>query len=180
MTLSYEYLQFLRDKILQYLPQPYAIVGDKVNCRCFLCGDSKKSATKKRGWIYLNKDCSYYCFNCGASLSGIKLLKLLSGSDYETIHREYVNLFLKSGLDSSLSSVSWMPKDNDEPSIFDLKPIVTADMRKPLTDRAKAYLNGRRVLNAPFLKEPLYSVISKSTNEEEYILIPWKVNGIEA
>ena len=177
--LSFEYIQFLRDKILQYLPQPNVRVGDKINCRCFICGDSKKSATKKRGWIYLNKDCSYYCFNCGASLSGIKLLKILSGSDYEAIHREYVNLFLKSGFDGSLSSTTWMPSPSDEPSVFNLKPALDASMKKPLTEKAKEYLRSRRVLDAPFLKEPLYSAVSKD-GLEEYILIPWRVNGVDA
>ena len=60
-----------------------------------ICGDSKKSSTKKRGWFYKNT-ASFYCFNCSTALSGIKFLKLLSGSDYDEIHREYVNLFLKS------------------------------------------------------------------------------------
>lgn len=176
--LSYEYIQFLDDKILQYLPQPNVRVGDKVNCRCFLCGDSKKSAIKKRGWIYL-KSASYYCFNCGASLSGIKLLKILSGSDYDSIHREYVDLFLKSGLENSLSSFAWKPDVDDEPSIFNLKPILKPSIKKPLTDKAKAYLKGRMVLDAPFLKEDMYSIVSESRNEE-YILIPWRVNGIDA
>ena len=177
--LSYEYIEFLREKILQYLPQPNVRVGDKINCRCFICGDSKKSATKKRGWIYLNKDCSYYCFNCGTSLTGIKLLKALSGSDYDAIHREYVNLFLKSGLDHSLSSTLWTPNANDEPSVFNLKPILDPSMKKPLTDKAIEYLKNRHVLDAPFLKEPLYSIVSKN-GKEEYILIPWRVNGIDA
>ena len=106
--MTYEFVQFLREKIMQYLPSPYTIVGDKINLRCFLCGDSKKSATKKRGWIYFKPDsCSYYCFNCGASLSGIKLLKILAGSDYDSIHQEYVQLFLKSGFDSSLSAFAY-------------------------------------------------------------------------
>lgn len=176
--LSYEYIQFLNEKIVQYLPQPNVQVGDKINFRCCICGDSKKSSTKKRGWYYL-KNASYYCFNCGTSMSGIRLLKLLSGSDYEAIHREYINLFLKSGLDSSLSSTVWIPNSDDEPSVFNLKPALDASMKKPLTSKAKEYLDSRKVLDAPFLKEPLYSVISKD-GKEEYILIPWKVNGIDA
>lgn len=173
--LSYEYIQFLNEKIMQYLPQPNIRVGDKVNFRCCICGDSKKSSTKRRGWYYL-KNASYFCFNCGTSLPGIKLLKLLSGSDYDAIHREYVNLFLKSGLDSSLSSVAWMPSSmDDEPSLFNLKPI-DLPMKKPLSERATSYLKSRRVLEAPFLKEELYSIQSNGSSAE-YILIPWKIGG---
>ena len=177
--LSYEFIQFLDEKILQYLPQPYVKVGDKINFRCIFCGDSKKSAIKKRGWVYL-KNASVYCFNCGMSMSGIKFLQLLSGSDYEDIHREYVRLFLKSGLDSSLSANAWQPNADDEPSIFNLKNAIDSSMKKPLTDKAKAYLDSRRVLQAPFLKEPLYSIYSEPKRDQEYILIPWKLNGVDA
>ena len=177
--LSYEYIQFLNEKIVQYLPQPNVRVGDKINFRCPICGDSRKSSTKKRGWWYMHS-ASFYCWNCSTSMSGIKFLKLLSGSDYDAIHREYVNIFLKSGLDTSLSSSAWTPSQvDDEPSVFNLKPILDPSMKKPLTSRAKEYLASRRVLDAPFLKEPLYSIVSKD-GKEEYILIPWKVNGIDA
>ena len=174
--LSYEYIQFLNEKIIQYLPQPYVRVSDKINVRCPICGDSKKSATKKRGWVYLN-NATYYCFNCGTSLSGIKLLQYLSGSDYDSIKQEYIKQFLKSGLNASLSAEIWQ-KTNDELSVFNMKSILKPELKQPLTDRAKEYLNNRLVLDAPFLMEPIYSTPSK--NNEEYILIPWKVNGVDA
>lgn len=113
-------------------------------------------------------------------MSGIKFLKLLSGSDYESIHREYVDLFLKSGQSTSLSSVAWTPTSNEsEPSIFKLKSILDSSMKKPLTQKAISYLENRKIFDAPFFKEPLYSVVSHD-GKEEYILIPWKVNGIDA
>lgn len=143
------------------------------------CGDSKKSATKKRGWWYC-KSGSFFCFNCGTSMSGIKFLKALSGADYDDIHKEYVNLFLKSGLDSSLSASTWQPSIDDEPNIFNLKNAIDSSMKKPLTEKAKAYLERRMVLQAPFLKEPLYSTYPNEGSCQEYILIPWKLNGIDA
>lgn len=176
--LSFEHIHFLDEKIIQYLPQPYVRVGDKINLRCPICGDSKKSATKKRGWIYL-KNGSYFCFNCGVSLPGIKLLKVISGTDYDTIHDEYVKLFLKSGFDSSLSSVMWKPTEDEEPSLFNLKRALDPNLKKPLTENAKEYLKRRHVLDAPFFKEPLFSLHS-TDGKKEYILIPWKINGIDA
>ena len=175
---SYEYQQFLLEKILQYLPQPYVRVGDKINLRCPFCGDSKKSATKKRGWVYM-QNASYYCFNCGVSMSGIKLVQALSGTDYEVIHHEYVRLFLKSGHDSSLSAAIWKPNADDEPSVFNVKRLLNPELKKPLSQKAIAYLKGRKVLEAPFLKEPLFSTYAKD-GQEEFILIPWKLNGIDA
>lgn len=176
--LSFEHIQFLDEKILQYLPSPFTQTGDKINCRCPICGDSKKSMTKKRGWVYL-KNASYYCFNCGTSLSGIKLLKAIAGTDYDKIYEEYMKLFLKSGLDNSLSSVMWKPNQDDEPGVFNLKRALDPNLKKPLSEDARKYLERRMVLKAPFLKEPLFSLYS-TDGKKEYVLIPWKVNGIDA
>lgn len=173
--LSYEYIQFLNEKILENLPRNFVRVGDKINLRCPICGDSRKSARKKRGWIYL-KNSSFYCFNCGTGLSGIKFLEYISGSNYEDIRHEYTKLFLKSGLNSGLSSVFEVP--TSEPSIFQLESIVKPEWKKPLSKNAAFYLKERKVLDAPFLSEPLYSCYAK--NNEEYIMIPWKVNGVDA
>lgn len=178
MTLSYEYIQFLNEKLLQYIPQPYVHVGDKINFRCPCCGDSRKSSTKKRGWLYLNNS-SYYCFNCGTALPGIKLLQLLSGTDYESIKQEYVKLFLKSGQSSSLSAYV-NTNQTEEPNIFKVQRILDPDLKKPLSKKATEYLTNRKVLSAPFLKEKLFSTYSTKNINEEFILIPWKINGIDA
>ena len=36
--------------------------GSQLNMRCFVCGDSRKNQSKKRGYYY-KSTCSYYCFN---------------------------------------------------------------------------------------------------------------------
>lgn len=174
--LSYEYISFLNNKILEYLPPTFTKVGNKYNGRCFLCGDSRKNSRKKRGWFYTNT-ASYYCFNCGQSLSGIKLLELLSGNNYTDIRKEYTRLFLKSGLNPQLSSFTELP--TDEPSIFKLKSIIKPEWKQPLSKNALEYLEKRRVLEAPYFDHKLYSCYSKRKNEE-YILIPWLLNGCEA
>jgi hypothetical protein len=172
--LSYEYIQFLNEKILEYLPHERVKIGDKINFRCPLCGDSRKSSTKKRGFWYCNT-ASFFCFNCSTGMSGIKFLQFLSGSDYEDIKREYLRLFIKSGSSISLSAQYDIPKE--EPSIFDMRPAVKPEWKKPLSEKAKSYLAGRMVLDAPYLKEDLFSCDGKNG---EYILIPWIVNGIDA
>ena len=172
--LSYDYIQFLNEKVLEYLPHDKVRVGNKVNFRCIFCGDSHKSATKKRGFYYLN-NASYYCFNCGTAMSGIKLLESLSGRDYDEIKREYLKLYAKSGFNMGLSAQYEVPKT--EPGIFDLKSVIKPEWKKQLSKDASDYIAGRMVDRAPFLKEDLYSCIGKSG---EYILIPWIVNGVEA
>lgn len=172
---SYEYIQFLNEKIMPYLPTPNVHVGDKINFRCPFCGDSQKSSTKKRGWYYLSNG-SYYCFNCGLSLSGIKFLEQMSGQEYADIKREYVRLFLKSSLSSHLSS--FVEKPETEPTIFSFKNVIPSNWKNPLSETAKEYLSNRLVFQAPFLKESFFSLHSK--NNEEFILIPWRINGIDA
>lgn len=48
------------------------------NCKCPICGDSKKKASKTRGYFYESPDSDmilYNCFNCNASMSFHKFLK---------------------------------------------------------------------------------------------------------
>jgi len=51
--------------------------------RCHICGDSKKSRTKARGWL-LEKDgnLNYYCHNCGASMGFGWFIKSLDPNLY--------------------------------------------------------------------------------------------------
>ena len=172
--ISYEFKQYINEKALEYLPMQKLKVGNKYNFRCPFCGDSKKSATKKRGWWY-NDTCSFHCFNCGTNLSGIKFLEAVSGSKYAQIKDEYLRLYLKSGLNTSLSS--FVDTKVEEPKLFDIKSMLKPEWKCPLSDKAKEYLSNRKVLEAPFLEDTLYSWYSKKN--EEYILIPWNLNGCE-
>lgn len=56
----------------------------RVNFRCHLCGDSKKSKTKARGWILENREhqLHYFCHNCGASQSFKKFLQTIDTATY--------------------------------------------------------------------------------------------------
>jgi hypothetical protein len=69
-----------------------------LNFRCVLCGDSKKSRSKKRGWVlYGDESCTYYCFNCGASMSLRTFLK----ENYPDLHKR---LFKSRTMKQMLSS----------------------------------------------------------------------------
>jgi transcription elongation factor Elf1 len=59
----------------------------KINFRCPICGDSKKSKTKARGWL-LEKENSlfYFCHNCGASHSFSNFLKVVD----PLMHNDYI------------------------------------------------------------------------------------------
>jgi len=52
------------------------IKPDLYNCRCPLCGDSKKHKSKARGYFYAVKsNVNYKCHNCGASMTFNNFLK---------------------------------------------------------------------------------------------------------
>jgi hypothetical protein len=55
--------------------------------RCWYCGDSKKSQSKKRGNLYqIGTSYNYKCFNCGKSVSFSTFLKDLDSS----LHDQYI------------------------------------------------------------------------------------------
>jgi hypothetical protein len=62
------------------------------NCRCPLCGDSKKNPNKKRGFFYERSGRYYYkCHNCGAAMSLSRLLEQVSPA----LHSEFRVEWLK-------------------------------------------------------------------------------------
>ena len=173
--MSYEYKSFINQKVLEYLPHDKIRVGDKWNFRCPLCHDSKKSATKRRGWWY-ERTASYFCFNCSTGMSGIKFLEAISGSGYDEIKHEYLRLFAKSKQDFNLSAAYEVP--NEEPNLFSLRPLVKPEWKHELSLAAREYLDNRLVSKAPFFNNHIFSWYSKKN--AEYILIPWTLNGIDA
>lgn len=54
------------------------------NFRCFYCGDSKKSKSKIRGYLYaIGNSFNYRCHNCGKSISFKNFLKDIDSNLYE-------------------------------------------------------------------------------------------------
>jgi len=65
------------------------------NFRCPYCGDSQKSRTKARGFVFRKKnDLFYKCHNCGV---GATLGKLIEHVDSNT-HKDYIMERYKSGV----------------------------------------------------------------------------------
>ena len=67
---------------------------DLFNFRCPLCGDSHKSKSKVRGYLYAMKNnTNYKCHNCGASMSLGNFLKVLD----PVLHKQYTMEKFKEG-----------------------------------------------------------------------------------
>ena len=173
--ISVDFRDWLNEKVISYLPKGSVRSGDKILCRCPLCGDSKKNSMKKRGYYYLRTG-SYHCFNCDANCTGMKLLQILSGDDYSTLHSEYVHRIYDGRHFGNTSSIS-TGRNRHDGVLSEIRNVINPKWKHPLSDRAREYLNGRHVLSAPFLKEELYSYYAKTGRE--YILIPWRINGID-
>lgn len=171
-----DYLQFINERLLDYLPTDRIKSGDSLVFRCPFCGDSHKSAIKKRGY-YTPRKGIYHCFNCDVSMSGYKLLEALSGNDFFHIKEDYIKLRAKCKVPDNISlnddSVSKLKLSD----LAHLESKVKPEWRNPLSDKAREYLDNRLVTKAPFLKDPMYSMCDNQGRE--YILIPWRLNGVE-
>lgn len=106
---------------LQEYGQLY-IKGNKINMRCMLCGDSKKSLRKRRLTVVCDNNVSFYsCLNCGRSGTFAELVSELKGisigeaiKSVETIEFEDVKKTLT--LHPSASE-SEQPKLKDETNL---------------------------------------------------------------
>ena len=86
-----KYLNIIGPQLLQFKKK-----GDFLwNFRCPYCGDSQKSRTKARGFVYRKKnDLFYKCHNCGV---GTTLGKLIEYVDSK-IHKDYIMERYRSGV----------------------------------------------------------------------------------
>ena len=72
--------EIILDKIYEELPgKKTRKHNGQINVRCWICGDSHKKMSKRRGWFYTNNNpVSYFCFNNpDCATSGINLLAAL-------------------------------------------------------------------------------------------------------
>ena len=96
------------------------------NFRCPHCGDSQKSSTKARGFVYQKKnDLFYKCHNCGVGQSLGNLIKFLDPN----LYKEYVLGNGESGKDAKVL-ILWLAKKNS------LERIDTLYLIKSSTDRS--------------------------------------------
>ena len=117
------------------------VKADLYNFRCPICGDSKKTKSKTRGYIYgIKQNANFRCHNCGASMSLNNFLKTLD----PVIHKQYTMEKFKEGFAGGRNFVAEEPKFEFEPPRFDPK----LDLPKASeVQSAKDYLE-RRSLDA--------------------------------
>lgn len=153
------------------------------NFRCPVCGDSKKSETKKRGWFYEKQGTlNFACHNCSASSSFEKFLKERNPQLYSEF---LVDKFGDSPKDA--------PKETPKPKIelqAGWENYVTPVSRSP---HALKYLRDRKIPEdrlkdlyyTPNVRETAIDLFDfygldfdKKLPNEDGILIPFTTNGI--
>ena len=118
------------------------------NCRCPICGDSKKNKFKKRGyWLHKNGEYKYFCHNCSATRSVENFLKEFAPN----LAQEYKLEVLKENNDMHQSLPSAVDDCADVTSDYvpsigkkpfkELKTISQLSHNHP----AKIYITGRKI-----------------------------------
>jgi hypothetical protein len=120
----------------------------QANFRCILCGDSKKSPSKCRGYFISKKDSIiYHCHNCGAHLWLSQFLKQVDHELYRQFMMEkYVDLNAKAkyhGEPDNPNNDFKKPKFITESPLKDLKKISQLSPFHP----AKKYVLKRKIPN---------------------------------
>jgi len=113
------------------------------NFRCPVCGDSKKSKTKARAYLYRVKtDMFFKCHNCGSGLNLANLIKLVDRPLYD----QYILERYKGSKPNSENNLFDKFKNTTKEKLKSsplqgLKAIVNLDDEHP----AKKYLNKRKI-----------------------------------
>lgn len=87
--------------------------GRNWNFRCPICGDSKRSKSKKRGWVLWNNKTNgwvYYCHNCFYSNSFLNYLK----EYHDGIYKEYLRETLFKRENNGQSSINKLLEEQQE------------------------------------------------------------------
>ena len=102
----------VKDILKQIVKSSIHEVGKNYNFRCPVCGDSKKSLSKRRGWVLFDNDkTTYHCFNCNISQSFNRFLK----ENYPNLYSQYVkNKDVKTILKLNKKDISVVVKKTTE------------------------------------------------------------------
>jgi len=162
-----KYLNIISPQLKQFKPK-----GNNLwNFRCPYCGDSKKSQTKARGFVYQKKnDLFYKCHNCGVGTTLGKLVQYVDSKTYD----DYILERYRKGVKSN----------NPEPEFsFDEPVFQSQDVLSPLNSLeelsedhpARKIVDRRKLPNSSYKDLFLCESFYKFTNT----LIPNKFPSLD-
>lgn len=108
------------------------------NCRCPICGDSKKNKSRARGYFYsVKNNTNYKCHNCGINVSLNNFLKTFDA----VLHQEYCLEKYSSGFTGKNFTAEAPKFDFQKPKFRTRLNLPRASENK----RAKEYLESRKL-----------------------------------
>lgn len=148
----------------------------EINFRCPICGDSKKNMTKKRGYFY-RRTGTYYCFNCGTSMTGYAFLRAICPHDvFDSIINEYKVLNFNSIVKGKSGNAESRIEDHSGIEILSPSPsykylLEMGWKTRPLSDAAKSYLDQRKIPEGK--RDMMLSMFDPSSREFIVIMYIW-------
>tara|TARA_B100000287_G_scaffold415628_1_gene449436 strand:- start:602 stop:1573 length:972 start_codon:yes stop_codon:yes gene_type:complete len=156
------------------LPKFKRVKSNLYNFRCPICGDSQKTKSKARGYIYeVKSNANFRCHNCGASMSLNNFLKKID----PVLQKQYAMEKFKEGFAGGRNMVVEEPKFNFTPPKFKKKIELPKASDNP---RSAGYLTARKIDASKFyyaekFKEfvnTLKPTFDNTHYDEERIIIP--------
>jgi len=156
------------------LPKFKRVKSNLYNFRCPICGDSQKTKSKARGYIYeVKANANFRCHNCGASMSFNNFLKKID----PVLQKQYAMEKFKEGFAGGRNMVVEEPKFNFTPPKFKKKIELPKASDNP---RSAGYLTARKIDASKFyyaekFKEfvnTLKPTFDNTHYDEERIIIP--------
>ena len=170
-------MDHIDDKYIGYLSSRLEkfkkVKSNLYNFRCPLCGDSKKSKSKTRGYLYVVKsNTNFKCHNCGASMSLNNFLKKID----PTLQKQYAMEKFKEGF-SGRNFVIDEPKFEFETPKFKKKISLPKASENP---NSAGYLTARKLNPDNFyyaekfkkFVNTLKPTFDDTKHDEERIIIP--------
>lgn len=158
----------------------------KINFRCPICGDSKTSKTKARGWLLENRSSNnfrFYCHNCTASLTFNNFLKTVDQLVYnEYIAAKYVSDATGKAKEPPKQEKYDPPKFNKNDPLRRIKKVSSLKPNHPV----RQYIKERRIppkqhyrlFYAPKFKTWINTVIPNKfeyfKKDEPRLILPFK------
>lgn len=160
--------------------------GNEHIMQCPFCNESETSHKRNamRGYYYIDNQ-TYYCFRCDKWATALELYEQLSGLSKDDLIPEYMSFVRKNTTDkrginySNFMTLSGGNQRHEEDKIEFEYNAVPKNLKNPLTERGKKYLEKRRIFESQNL--PKYAKFYSSFFKKKYevVTIPWYMEGQE-
>lgn len=163
-VVDYKYISILSPRLGLYKQK--SINPYKANFRCPICGDSKISKTKTRGWFIENDNTIFFkCFNCGEALHLSQFIREFD----ESLFKEYLtDSYLEGGRTRKSNKVE---EEKAPASHAILEKLMQLD-KMPVNHPAVQYIKSRKI------PEKYYEKLYYAKNFNEFVngILPGKMN----